>query len=251
MEITIIGTGNMARGIATRLLAGGARGYAGSARPARRRSTLAGELWGDVRAAGDRRPSAEATSSCWRSPTRRRRSARPYEGQLDGKVVVDITNPVDFSPSPRSTRGRVRRPGGRGQGPGAQVVKAFNTTFAGTLLDGKGHRRPADVLHRRRRRGRQGGGRRASRRRRPTRRGRRAARASGGAGVARLPAYGAAGSAGHRLRQRRQVHRVTDSMATDTLAQVATLRSVPVAPSGPPPPTRSAARYVRLTRAAP
>ena len=50
MEITIIGTGNMARGVATRLLAGShAVTLVGTSSEKAR--TLAGELSGDVRAA--------------------------------------------------------------------------------------------------------------------------------------------------------------------------------------------------------
>ena len=52
-----------------------------------------------------------------------------YADQLDGKVIVDISNPVDtetfdglrFEPRPR-----VAEEGAEG----AKVVKAFNTTFA-------------------------------------------------------------------------------------------------------------------------
>ena len=159
-----------------------------------------------------------------------------YAGQLDGKVVVDITNPVDFSaftllhPGAGSAAQEIA-----GKAPGARVVKAFNTTFAGTLLEGRVADQPVDVLIASDDEDAKetvgalvdDGGLRAVDAGPLTR--------ARGTRVARLSAYGAAGSAGHRVRQRREVHRVTDSMATDTLAQVATLRSVPVAPSGPPP----------------
>jgi predicted dinucleotide-binding enzyme len=61
-----------------------------------------------------------------------------YGAQLDGKVVVDITNPVDFStfdglvvPSDSSAAAVIAE-----QVPGARVVKAFNTNFAATLATG-------------------------------------------------------------------------------------------------------------------
>jgi predicted dinucleotide-binding enzyme len=61
-----------------------------------------------------------------------------YAAQLDGKVVVDITNPVDFA-----TFDDLAVPVGSSaaQGiaaliPGARVLKAFNTTFAATLSTG-------------------------------------------------------------------------------------------------------------------
>jgi NADPH-dependent F420 reductase len=70
-----------------------------------------------------------------------------YAGQLDGKVVVDITNPVDFSaftllhPGAGSAAQEIA-----GKAPGARVVKAFNTTFAGTLLEGRVADQLLDVL---------------------------------------------------------------------------------------------------------
>lgn len=61
-----------------------------------------------------------------------------YGDQLAGKVVVDITNPVDFS----TFDGLVVPADGSAADviaaavPGARVVKAFNTTFAATLASG-------------------------------------------------------------------------------------------------------------------
>ncbi|MBM2614018.1 NAD(P)-binding domain-containing protein [Actinoplanes sp. LDG1-06] len=58
--------------------------------------------------------------------------------QLAGKVVVDITNPVDFAtfdnltvPADGSAAAELAR-----ALPQSQVVKAFNTNFAGTLATG-------------------------------------------------------------------------------------------------------------------
>lgn len=57
---------------------------------------------------------------------------------LDGKVVVDITNPLDFAtfdsltvPADSSATAEIAA-----ALPGSRVVKAFNTTFAGTLVAG-------------------------------------------------------------------------------------------------------------------
>jgi 8-hydroxy-5-deazaflavin:NADPH oxidoreductase len=56
-------------------------------------------------------------------------------GSLDGKIVVDITNPLDFQtfdsltvPADSSATAEIAA-----RLPGARVVKAFNTTFAATL----------------------------------------------------------------------------------------------------------------------
>ena len=72
-----------------------------------------------------------------------------YAGQLDGKVVVDITNPLDFSTfdslvvaSDASAAAEIAE-----AVPGARVLKAFNTNFAGTLAAGTvGGAQPTTVL---------------------------------------------------------------------------------------------------------
>ncbi|MDQ0614791.1 putative dinucleotide-binding enzyme [Microbacterium sp. W4I4] len=65
--------------------------------------------------------------------------AADYADQLNGRTVVDITNPLDFE-----TFDRLVVPVGSSaaaefaaQVPGARVLKAFNTTFAATLATGK------------------------------------------------------------------------------------------------------------------
>ncbi|MFN8520309.1 MAG: NADPH-dependent F420 reductase [Chloroflexota bacterium] len=71
-----------------------------------------------------------------------------YGPQLTGKVVVDITNPVDFStfdglvvPSDGSAAAVLQA-----KVPGARVVKAFNTNFASTLASGAVGDNTATVL---------------------------------------------------------------------------------------------------------
>ena len=48
-----------------------------------------------------------------------------YEGQLDGKVIVDITNPIDFSITIDAGSAAQEI---AGKASGAKVVKAFNMT---------------------------------------------------------------------------------------------------------------------------
>jgi predicted dinucleotide-binding enzyme len=70
-----------------------------------------------------------------------------YGSQLDGKVVVDITNPVDvdaFEPLTLEAGSGAQETASAV--PGARVVKAFNTTFAGTLVEGRVAGQPLDVL---------------------------------------------------------------------------------------------------------
>jgi 8-hydroxy-5-deazaflavin:NADPH oxidoreductase len=69
--------------------------------------------------------------------------------QLAGKVVVDITNPVDFAtfdrlvvPADGSATAEIAA-----SLPSSRVVKAFNTTFAATLASGTvGGQQPTTVL---------------------------------------------------------------------------------------------------------
>ncbi len=146
MEITIIGTGNMARGIATRALQGG-HGVTLLGTEQAKAETLAQELPGDARAGqvGDPLAGDLVVLAVWYQ-------AVPdvlarYGDQLDGKVVVDITNPVD----PETYAPLTVEAGSVAQEiattvPGAKVVKAFNTTFAGTLVEGEVAGTPLDVF---------------------------------------------------------------------------------------------------------
>lgn len=153
MNITIIGTGNMARGIGTRVLAGG------------NNITLVGhtpdkakDLAAELQAAATKGASVQAAPSgapldgdvvVLAVPYSAAASVvQQYGEQLAGKVVVDITNPVDFS-----TMSPAVAPGTSGAEEiakaapaGAKVVKAFNTTFAGTLVPGQVAGQPLDVL---------------------------------------------------------------------------------------------------------
>ena len=62
-------------------------------------------------------------------------------------MLIDITNPVN-----ETIDGLVTPPDGSAaqelaaSAPGARVVKAFNTTFAGTLIDGQVAGQPLDVF---------------------------------------------------------------------------------------------------------
>ncbi|HET9126894.1 MAG TPA: NADPH-dependent F420 reductase [Propionibacteriaceae bacterium] len=71
-----------------------------------------------------------------------------YRDQFDGRVVVDITNPLDFEtfdslvvPVGGSAAAEIQK-----ALPGARVVKAFNTNFAGTLVGKQVGAAPTTVL---------------------------------------------------------------------------------------------------------
>jgi NADPH-dependent F420 reductase len=146
MDITIIGTGNMARGIATRALAGGNRVTLLGTSIEKARA-LADELSGDVRAGqvGDPLSGDAVVLAVWYQAVDD--VLRRYEGELDGKVVVDITNPVDTETyAPLSIEAGSVAQEIAARVPGAKVVKAFNTTFAGTLVEGQVAGEQLDVL---------------------------------------------------------------------------------------------------------
>jgi 8-hydroxy-5-deazaflavin:NADPH oxidoreductase len=146
MEITVIGTGNMARGIATRALAGGHTvTLLGTAQA--KAEALAGELAGDVRAGtvGDPLAGDVVVLAVWYQALDD--VLARYGDQLAGKVVVDISNPVD----PQTFQPLTVEAGSAAQeiaqkASGAKVVKAFNTTFAGTLVAGEVAGQPLDVI---------------------------------------------------------------------------------------------------------
>ena len=146
MQITIIGTGNMARGIATRALAGG-HSVTLLGTETEKAEALARELSGDVRAGqvGDPLAGDVIILAVWYAAIADVLSQ--YGDQLDGKVVVDITNPIDvdaFEPLELEAGSAAQEIAAKA--PRAKVVKAFNTTFAGTLGEGRVADQPLDVL---------------------------------------------------------------------------------------------------------
>jgi predicted dinucleotide-binding enzyme len=146
MDVTIIGTGNMARGIATRALAGG-HSVTLLGTETGKAQALADELSGDVRAGqvGDPLAGNVVVLAVWYAALDD--VLGRYRDQLDGKVVVDITNPIDvdaFEPLELEAGSAAQEIAGKA--PGAKVVKAFNTTFAGTLGEGRVAGQPLDVL---------------------------------------------------------------------------------------------------------
>jgi len=148
MNVTIVGSGNMARGIGKRLVAGGHEvtvlgkqtadaqeaiadlGANGAAKAGR----SGDEIADDVVVLAVYFPDAKA-------------AVEQYGDGLPGKLLVDISSPVN-----ETFDGLVTPPDGSAAqelaalAPGARVVKAFNTTFANTLGDGKVKDQPLDVF---------------------------------------------------------------------------------------------------------
>ena len=128
-RISIIGTGSMGQAISTALTRGG-HGV---------------ELLGRTEA--DKPVTGDIVVLAVPYPALAEIAATRAE-QLAGKVVVDITNPVDFEtfdsltvPADSSATAELAA-----ALPTARVVKAFNTTFAATLASGTVGELPTTVL---------------------------------------------------------------------------------------------------------
>jgi 8-hydroxy-5-deazaflavin:NADPH oxidoreductase len=153
MQVTVIGAGNMGRGIGHRLVAGG-----NDVTIVDRDPEEAGRLAEELRAAAQGGATVEAEG-----PGAELRGevvivavyypgslelARELGERLAGKVVVDISNPLN-----QTFDGLATEPGtsaaeelAAALPAGARVVKAFNTTFSGTLVEGQVAGQPLDVL---------------------------------------------------------------------------------------------------------
>jgi hypothetical protein len=149
MRVTIVGTGAMARGIASRALAGGHHvTFVGT--DIAKAEELADEMTGEgpVQAAEEVGGDLVILAVPY---TQAPHVVREYADALGGAVVVDPTNPVDIGALEPLGPGYVE-PFGSGAeviaaaAPGVPVVKAFNTTFAGTLVAGQVSGRPLDVF---------------------------------------------------------------------------------------------------------
>jgi len=153
MNVTIIGAGNMGRGIGHVLMRGGH-----SVTIVDRDPEEAERLAEELRSAAEGGATVEAAE-----PGAELRGevvilavyypgdleiARELGDRLAGKVVVDISNPVN-----QTFDGLATAPGtsaaeevAASAAAGTRVVKAFNTTFSGTLVEGQVAGQPLDVL---------------------------------------------------------------------------------------------------------
>jgi len=114
-NVTVIGTGNMGAAIAGLLAKGGADiAHVNTSSPAPAQ-------WGDIVVLAVPYSALPQVVS-------------DYGPELHGKILVDITNPVDFEPFGRiiPSAGSAAEELAAGL-PGSRVIKAFNTNFAATL----------------------------------------------------------------------------------------------------------------------
>jgi NADPH-dependent F420 reductase len=153
MNVTIIGAGNMGRGIGTRAVTGGHSVTFVDANPETAEKTAA-----DVKVSakngakvstaglGDAQLGDVVVLAVWYGTNIE--IAKQLGTKLAGKVVVDIANPLNstydgLATAPDSSSAEDLA---KAVVPGAKVVKAFNTTFAGTLLTGLVAGQPLDVF---------------------------------------------------------------------------------------------------------
>jgi len=153
MNVTIIGAGNMGRGIGTRLVAGGHSVTYVDANP-----ETAAKVATDVKAAAKNGAKVGSDSlgsvelgdvvvlAVWYGTNIE--LVKSLGSRLAGKVVVDIANPLNatydgLTTAPDSSSAEDVA---KAAAPGVKVVKAFNTTFAGTLLAGQVAGLPLDVF---------------------------------------------------------------------------------------------------------
>ena len=153
MNVTIIGSGNMGRGIGTRAAAGGHSVTFVDANPEVAEKTAA-----DVKAAakngakvstaslGDVQLGDVVVLAVWYGTNIE--IAQQLGTKLAGKVVVDIANPLNSTYDGLATAADSSSAEdlAKAIASGAKVVKAFNTTYAGTLLAGQVAGQPLDVF---------------------------------------------------------------------------------------------------------
>ena len=147
MSIGIVGAGNMGRSIAARLATTG-EGVTLSDRNRGKAEVVVTEIGGRGVRAGDvsdALASDVVVLALWYPGTTE--FARDHAAELDGKIVIDISNPLDDSwirlqtdPSTSSAELLAE------QLPASRIVKAFNTTHAPALAEGQIDGLDLDVL---------------------------------------------------------------------------------------------------------
>jgi 8-hydroxy-5-deazaflavin:NADPH oxidoreductase len=153
MNVTIIGAGNMGRGIGTRLVAGGHSVTFVDTNP-----ETAEKVAMEVKASAKKGSKVSSASlgeaelgdvvvlAVWYGTNIE--LAKQLGTKLTGKVVVDIANPLNsaFDGLATAPNSSSAEDVAKAIASGAKVVKAFSTTYAGTLLAGQVAGQPLDVF---------------------------------------------------------------------------------------------------------
>jgi 8-hydroxy-5-deazaflavin:NADPH oxidoreductase len=153
VNITIIGAGNMARGIGIRMLAGG-----NNITIVGRNPEKVGDLATQLRSTGKK--GATVNTAAYGStigdevvvlatPYPADMSiVKEYGAKLSGKIVVSISTPLNATYDGMATAAdtSAAEEVAKAASTGVKVVKAFNTNFAGTLATGLVAGQPLDVF---------------------------------------------------------------------------------------------------------
>ena len=153
MNVSILGTGNMGRAIATRFLEGG-NSVTFFSREAEKASAAIRELTQYAKSGAGIKSAALGSpitdpvviNTIWYPACLD--VLHKYGSQLSGKILVDITNPVNetyddlVTPPGTSAAEEIAKVLPQD----VKVLKAFNTTFAGILSQGNVAGLPADVF---------------------------------------------------------------------------------------------------------
>ena len=158
MNVTIVGAGRLAEGVAVRALAGGHRLRITDSAPGKADALAASLAARDGASAGERQSLSVASVAeaivgadvvVLALPYPEGRAvARGQGAALSDVTVVDTCNPVDFSTfdSLLTSPGMSAAEEIAAACPAARVVKAFNTTFATALVAGQAGGLPLDVF---------------------------------------------------------------------------------------------------------
>ena len=153
MNVTIIGAGNMGRGIGTRLAAGGHSVTFVDATPetaAKTAEVVQASVKNGVKISTAGLSEAElgdvVVLAVWYGTNIE--LAKQLGSKLSGRVVIDIANPLNstFDGLATAPDSSSAEDVARAIASGAKVVKAFNTTYAATLLAGQVAGQPLDVF---------------------------------------------------------------------------------------------------------
>lgn len=153
MNITIIGPGKMGRAIGTRAVTGGhSVTFVGKTRASAQKAAdevrTSAKQGAEVSVATleDVQPGDVVVLALWYGTNIE--VAKKLREKLQGKTVVDIANPVNSTydglvtaPDSSSAEDVAKATGSK-----TKVVKAFNTTYASTLLSGQVAGQPLDVF---------------------------------------------------------------------------------------------------------
>lgn len=153
MNVTILGTGNMARAIAKRMLAGGNNVTLLSRTPDKAAGAIkelaqVAKKGATIKVATLGSPISDMVviSTVWYPASID--VLKTYGNQLSGKVLVDTSNPLNqtyddlATPAGSSAAEEL----GKVAPQGVKVLKAFNTTFAGLISQGHVAGQPLDVF---------------------------------------------------------------------------------------------------------